>query len=127
MEIRIVGEGELVIRYIDQAGKTLMQERLLVSGLPSMEARHAAPLALRTMNGAAEVAPVLVQRSNPRQRVTFEGQAPAAFTRQRCKAIGCPPKVAAEAARGRAPAPEGAAGPELSADDPGLARLLKRR
>ena len=59
MEIAIAGEGELVIRYIDKDGRTLMQERLTVSGLPSMEARHLAPLALQTVDGSADVAPVL--------------------------------------------------------------------
>ncbi|HKZ05789.1 MAG TPA: hypothetical protein VJU81_10005, partial [Methylomirabilota bacterium] len=103
MEIAIVGEGELVIRYIDKDGQTLMQERLTVSGLPTMEARHLAPLALRTVQGPTDVAPVLVRRSNSRQRVTFDRAAPAAFTRKRCREIGCAPTVAAAAARGEAP------------------------
>lgn len=124
MEIAIAGEGELVIRYIDKDGRTLMQERLTVSGLPSMEARHLAPLALQTVDGSADVAPVLVRRSNPRQRVTFDRAAPAAFTRKRCREIGCAPKLAAAAARGEAPPPPGGPGVAVSADDPGLERLL---
>jgi hypothetical protein len=124
MEIAITGEGELVIRYIDKDGQTLMQERLTVSGLPTMEARHLAPLALQTVHGPVDVAPVLVRRSNPRQRVTFDGAAAAAFTRKRCREIGCAPKITATAARGEAPPPPGGAGPALRADDPGLDRLL---
>ena len=123
MEIAIVGEGELVIRYIDKDGQTLMQERLTVSGLPTMEARHLAPLALRTVQGATDVAPVLVRRTNPRQRVTFDRAAPAAFTRKRCREIGCAPKVAAAAVRGEAPPPV-ATGLALAPDDPGLDRLI---
>jgi hypothetical protein len=32
MEIAIRGEGEVVIRFIDQHGQTLLQERLVISG-----------------------------------------------------------------------------------------------
>jgi hypothetical protein len=124
MEIAITGEGELVIRYIDKDGRTLMQERLVVSGAPTMEARHLAPASLHTVHGPTDVAPVLVGRSNPRQRVTFDRQAPAVYARKRCKAMGCAAKIAAEAARGKAPAPEAGVGPVVSPDDPGLARIV---
>ena len=123
MEIAIVGEGALVIRYIDKDGRTLMQERLVVSGSPTMEARHLAPQALRTVNGPADVAAVLVGRSNPRQRVTFDRQAPAAHTRKRCKEIGCAAKIAAAAARGQAPEPEPRSGPLAAPDDAALLRM----
>ena len=123
MEIAIAGEGELVIRYIDKDGRTLMQERLVVSGSPTMEARHLAPHTLQTTDGAAEVAAVLVRRSNARQRVTFDRQAPAAYARRRCKEIGCPAKIAVEAARGRAPEPEPRIGPSAAPDDAALVRL----
>jgi hypothetical protein len=64
MEIAIAGEGELVIRYIDKDGRTLMQERLVVSGSPTMQALHRAPQALQTADGATDVTAVLVRRSN---------------------------------------------------------------
>jgi hypothetical protein len=124
MEIAIAGEGELVLRYIDKQGRTLMQERLVVSGSPTMEARHLAASALQTADGAVDVAPVLVRRSNARQRVTFDRQAPAAYVRTRCKEIGCAAKIAADAARGQAPAPEAGTGPVVASDDPGMARLV---
>ena len=123
MEIAIAGEGVLVIRYIDKDGRTLMQERLVVSGSPTMEARHLAPHTLETTSGEAHVAAVLVSRSNPRQRVTFDRQAPAAYARRRCREIGCPPKIATEAARGRAPEPEPRIGLSGAPDDVALARL----
>ena len=81
-----------------------------------------AGLALACLVGA--VAPVLVKQSNPAQRVQFDGVTPVRFTRQRCKAIGCSPEVAAQAARGLAPAPERDDGPSLSGDDPAVARLI---
>jgi hypothetical protein len=93
MDVAIAGEGELVIRYIDKDGRTLMQERLVVSGSATMETRHLAPHTLQTTEGPAEVAAVLVRRSNTRQRVTFDGQAPAVYARRRCKEIGCPAKI----------------------------------
>jgi len=113
----------VVIRYIDKDGRTLMQERLVVSGSPTMEARHLAPQALRTVNGVTDVAAALVRRSNPRQRVTFDRQAPAAYARTRCKQIGCPPKIAAAAARGQAPEPEPRTGPLAAPDDAALLRM----
>jgi hypothetical protein len=124
MEIAIAGEGELVIRYIDKQGRTLMQERLVVSGAPAMEARHLAPESLQTAAGGIDVAAVLVRRTNTRQRVTFDGRDPAAHVRARCKAIGCDAKVAAAAARGQAPAPDAGRGPVVAADDPAMARLV---
>jgi hypothetical protein len=123
MEIAIAGEGEVVIRYIDKDGRTLMQERLVVSGSSTMEAWHLAPQALRTVNGVIDVAAVLVRRSNSRQRVMFDRQAPAAYARIRCKQIGCPPKIAAAAARGQAPAPEPRTGPLAAPDDAALLRM----
>jgi hypothetical protein len=123
MDVAIAGEGELVIRYIDKDGRTLMQERLVVSGSATMEARHLAPHTLQTTEGPAEVVAVLVRRSNPRQRVTFDRQAPAVYARKRGKEIGCPGKITVEAARGRAPAPEPRIGLSAAPDDATLARL----
>jgi len=106
MEIAIRGEGELVVRFIDRQGQTLLQERLVVSGPPGVQARRYVSLSIGTVRGRAELAPVLVSRGNPRQRVTFDGLDPARFARGRCKAIGCSAPVTRDAARGVAPAPK---------------------
>jgi hypothetical protein len=125
MKIAIVGEGELVVRFIDRTGQTLLQERLTVSGSATMEALRVVDLSLRTTSGRAAVAPVLIQQSNPAQRVSFDGEPPARFTRRRCRQIGCPARVAAAAARGQAPPPAPGEGPALSSADPALARLMR--
>jgi hypothetical protein len=52
MEIAIAGEGELVIRYIDKDGRTLMQERLVVSGSPTMRRGTWRPTRCKTTDGA---------------------------------------------------------------------------
>jgi hypothetical protein len=124
MEIAIAGEGELVIRFIDKAGQTLMQERLVVSGSPAMEARHLVALSLQTVDGVTAVAPVLVRRSNPKQRVTFDREPPARFAQKRCKEIGCPAQIAAAASRGEAPPPVADIGLMLTDDEAVLDRLI---
>ena len=106
MEIAIRGEGEVVIRFIDRQGQTLLQERLVVSGPPGVQARRYVSLSIGTVRGRAELAPVLASRGTPRQRVTFDGLDPARFARGRCKAIGCSATVTRDAARGVAPAPK---------------------
>jgi hypothetical protein len=125
MEIAIVGEGALVIRFIDQAGQTLMQEQLVVSGSPTMKGRHVVPLSLRTVDGLTDVAPVLVSLSNAEQHVTFDGVAPADFTRKRCKAIGCSHGIEAAASRGEASPPEPGMGPFVGAEEDGLDKLIE--
>jgi hypothetical protein len=125
MEIEIRGEGELVLRFIDKAGQTLMQERLTVSGAPKMTAFRVIELSLRTAAGDAAVAPVLVSQSNPAQRVRFDGDAPTRFSRRRCKEIGCAARVAADASRGVAPPPVGDR-PFLTSDQALLNRLMNR-
>jgi hypothetical protein len=127
MEVTIRGEGEIVIRFIDARGQTLLEERVAVSGSRTVEARRIVPVALETTDGAVSLAPVLVRRSNPRQRVTFDGQAPSAWTRKRCREIKCPPGIVADAARGLAPevAP-GEFGGRLS-EGPDLRRLVARK
>jgi hypothetical protein len=124
MEIAIRGEGELIVRFIDNTGQTLMQERLTVSGSSKTQALRVIELSLRTAVGDAAVAPVLVGQSNPAQRVRFDNETPARFTRRRCKEIGCPARVAAEAARGVAPPPVPGDRPSLSSNEPALARLI---
>jgi hypothetical protein len=105
MEIAIIGEGEVIIRFIDGHGQTLLQERLVVSGPPGVQALRHVALSIGTVHGPAELAPVVASQSNPKQRVTFDGEDPARFARRRCKAIGCSATVVRAAARGVAPAP----------------------
>jgi len=126
VEIAIRGEGALVIRFIDKSGQTLLQERLTVSGSPKIEARRIVELSLETTTGRrALVAPVLVQQSNAKQRVTFDGETPARFARRRCQAIGCEARIARSAAAGEAPLPISAPGPRQASDDRGLDRVIK--
>lgn len=46
------------------------------------------------------VSPVLVFRGD-QQTVTFDGKEPAAYTKHRCKEIGCTQKAAEAVARGK--------------------------
>lgn len=104
MEITIHGEGTIVVRFINKKGQTLLEERLRVSGSPTVQAKRIVPVELETSEGKVLVAPVLVQQSHDGQRVTFDGKAPAAWTRQRCRKIGCLRTVVEDAGRGSAPA-----------------------
>jgi len=104
MEIAIIGEGEVVIRFIDRHGQTLLQERLVVSGPPGVQALRQVPLSIGTVDGPAALAPVITSVGNSRQRVTFDGEDPARFVRRRSKAIGFTAAVMRDAARGKAPA-----------------------
>ena len=105
MEIVAAGEGEVLIRYINAEGETLLQEKLVVSGSPTVEGRRAIDLSIQTKSGPVPVAPVLVTHSNASQRVTFDGALPSRFTQQRCREIGCPPKVIKIAVSGRVAPP----------------------
>ncbi|HET9963065.1 MAG TPA: hypothetical protein VFQ34_12060 [Nitrospiraceae bacterium] len=105
MDIVVTGPGEVLIRYINAAGETLLQEKLVVSGSPTVEGRRAIDLSIQTKSGPVPVAPVLVSHSNASQRVTFDGALPSRFTQQRCRQIGCPPKVAKTAVSGRVAPP----------------------
>jgi hypothetical protein len=125
MQIEIRGEGELVLRFIDKKGVTLMQERLTVSGSPDVTAMRVVDLVLRTAKGEAQVAPVIVSRSNPDQAVRFDGDDPPQFIKRRCKEIGCATKVAADAARGAAPDVVTKGKPSLMNDAAVLAKLIK--
>jgi hypothetical protein len=125
VEIAIRGEGEVVIRFIDRQGRTLLQERLVVSGPPGVQARRYVSLSIGTVRGRAELVPVLASRGNPRQRVTFDGLDPARYARRRGKAIGCGATVTRDAARGIAPAPK-PRGPGLGAvGEPAMADVLR--
>jgi len=125
MEIAIRGEGEVVIRFIDRQGQTLLQERLVVSDPPGVQARRYVSLSIGTVRGRAELAPVLASRGTPRQRVTFDGLDPARFARGRCKAIGCSATVTRDAARGVAPAPKPRGTGGATVGEPTMADVLR--
>ena len=125
MEIAIAGEGAVVIRFIDKSGQTLLEERIAVSGSPTVQALRVVDLSLNTTGGRALLAPVLMQQSNPEQRVTFDREPPSRFTRARCKKIGCSAKVTQSAARGKAPAPVKGQGPAGATGDARLDRVIR--
>ena len=125
MEIAIRGEGEVLIRFIDRQGDTLLQERLVVSGPPDVRALRIVALSIGTVHGPSELAPVLVSRSNARQRVTFAGEDPARFVRRRCKEIGCSATIARDAARGSAPVPTPPDVGVATGGEPTLADVLR--
>ena len=127
MVITIVGEGEVLIRFIDRNGQTLVQEKLVVSGSPTVEARRTIDLAVKTIDGSVPLAPVLIRQSNPKQRVTFDDEPPSRFTQRRCKEIGCPTAITKDAARGRVKAPAQKNGSVRLSDDQALVRLIKER
>jgi hypothetical protein len=127
MEIAIVGEGEVLIRFIDRNGQTLMQEKLVVSGSPTVEGRRVIDLSVKTIDGTVPLAPVLIRQSNPKQRVTFDDEPPSRFTQGRCKEIGCPTAITKDAARGRAAPPAQKNESVRLSDDQALARLIKER
>jgi hypothetical protein len=100
MEIAIKGAGDVTVRFIDRKGRTLVQEKLTVSGSPTVEAKQTISLMVETTDGQVMLAPVLVHQSNPEQQVTFDGQKPSAFTKKRCEEIGCPSNIIEDAERG---------------------------
>ena len=125
MEIAVIGAGEVVIRFIDRHGRTLLQERLVVSGPPGVQALRQVPLSIGTVDGPAEIAPVITSVSNSRQRVTFDGEDPARFVRRRSKAIGCTVAVMRDAARGKAPAPVPQAAGAATISEPAMGPVLR--
>jgi hypothetical protein len=99
MDILIKGPGEVTVCLVDRAGKTMLRETLRVFGSPTVSARRPIELELTTGKGKLPVSPVLVVRGD-QQAVTFDGKEPGAFTRHRCKEIGCTDQEAEAAARG---------------------------
>ena len=99
MDILIKGLGEVTVCLVDRAGRTMLRETLRVFGSQTVSARRPIELELTTSNGKMPVSPVLVFRGE-QQTVTFDGKEPAAFTRHRCKEIGCTDKEAEAVARG---------------------------
>lgn len=100
MEIRIKGEGEIIVRFVDRVGTTLIERKYATSGSETIQARATIPLTVETANGPTPVVPVLSYQSSPGQQVTFDGQEPASFSRKRSHDIGCTPSVAADIERG---------------------------
>ena len=56
--------GTIVVRFINKKGQTLLEERLRVSGSPTVQAKRSVPVELETSEGKVLVAPVLVQQSH---------------------------------------------------------------
>lgn len=100
MDIIAKGPGEVMVCFVDQRGKALVQERLRISGSDNVAARRPVNLFVDTSNGRIPVSPVLTSHGR-KQRVTFDGRAPADFTAARCREIGCGETVIQEAARGK--------------------------
>jgi hypothetical protein len=105
LEITIVGESEVVIRYVERNGQTLLQERLVVSGPPGVMALRHVPLSIGTVRGPVALAPVIMSTSAG-QSLAFNGGDAVRFVRRRCQVIRCRARVARDAARGVAPAPD---------------------
>ncbi len=100
MDIMIKGPGEVVLCLIDSKGRTLMQERLRCSGSATIGARRPIDLVAETRSGRVHLAPVLMSRGE-KQSVTFDSEAPEAFTRKRCIEIGCSSEILDEAVAGK--------------------------
>ena len=100
MEIIINGPGEVLVCFIDAQGKTLLQERLRISGSDGVFARRPVNLSVETRKGHVELSPVLKSHGGT-QRVTFDGHAPDKFTMVRCKEIGCSEVVMRTVSDGR--------------------------
>lgn len=99
MDILIKGPGEITVCLVDHTGTVMLRETLRVSGSDTVGARRPIELELTTDKGAVRVSPVLVSHGG-KQTVTFDGKAPALFTHERCKEIGCTDKHAEAVARG---------------------------
>lgn len=119
MEVTIVGEGELRIRLVDSKGRTMMDQKMVASGSPTVQAKALLPLELETADGQVPVAPVLAYQSNSRQAIRFDGQQPRRFTLTRCRLIGCSPRLSQRIAKGyaKALAPAELELPKLSKKD----------
>ena len=99
--------------------------QLVVSGPRGVQALRSVSLSIGTVGGPAELAPVVSSRSNPRQRVLFDGEDPARFAGRRCKAIGCSATVARNAVRGVEPAPTPRGTGVPAAGEPEMADVLR--
>jgi hypothetical protein len=124
MEIAISGEGEVIIRFIDRDGATLLQERVTIAGPEGVRAVRNVSLSIGTVGGRAQVVPVLIAHGHE-QRVTFDGEPAAQFVRRRCREIGCTARVTRDAARGLAPALLEVEAGVVSSTEPSMTELLR--
>jgi hypothetical protein len=99
MEIVIQGEGEVVIRLIDQAGHALGERKIRLSGSERIQGKTELPIFLETGMTQTSVAPVVV-RHEDNQKVLFDGEEARVFTKKRCQEIGCSPTVIEDVLRG---------------------------
>ena len=106
IDIVIKGAGEVTIGVVDPKGRLLLRKRIIVSGDPGIEARSRLPLTVETRNGAATVVPVLIQRKDARQQITFAGREARDFTAQRCREIKVSTAMIEKASRAAAAALE---------------------
>ena len=125
MDIAIAGPGELVIRFIDQKGSTLIQEKLVVSGSPNVQARRMIVLYADTTRGRVPVSPVLVRQSNAQQRVTFDNEEPSYFTARRCREIGCTTDVVNEIEHACAAPPVQGVNELVMSDDQAIYKVIQ--
>lgn len=100
MEIIIKGEGEVVIRFVDRRGRTLMEKKFVTSGSSTIQAKMNVSLFVETTSGQVSLVPVLVRQSNLKQKVTFDGEKPSSFTKKRSQDIGCTSSVAEDIEQG---------------------------
>lgn len=125
MEIVIGGPGEVVIRFIDHRGQTLIQEKLVVSGSATVQARRGIALHADTTSGRVLLSPVLVRQSNPQQRVMFDNEQPSRFTARRCQEIGCTVDVVTEVERACAAPPVQGDTTMVMSDDQAIYKVIQ--
>ena len=119
VEITVKGPGDFSVGLIDAKGRLLFRKRLVISGDPAIEARSRLPLTVQTRNGALAVVPVLIDRRNGEQQITFAGRPPSEFTAQRCRELKLAPAIVEKTARAAAAA-------VLRADEVGLSMRVPR-
>ena len=93
MEIVIKGEGEIIIRFVNYEGKTLIERKIVTSGSETIQAKTNISLMAKTISGQVSLIPVLVYQSNLKQEITFEGENPSKFCEKRCYEMNCAPSV----------------------------------
>jgi hypothetical protein len=125
MDITTSGPGEVVVRFIDRAGRTLLEEKLVISGSASVTGIRTIELSVQVADERVPLAPVLVRQVNTEQRVTFDGDEPATFTRTRCEEIGCAAEIVKAAESGNAAPIERGIGSMRSSDGGLLNRALR--
>ncbi|ADE14546.1 hypothetical protein Nhal_1395 [Nitrosococcus halophilus Nc 4] len=99
MEVRIQGEGEVVIRLIDRWGHALGERKIRLSGSKTIQGKTELPLWLETREGQIPIVPVMV-RAEKNQKIQFDGEDTKTFTKKRCQDIGCSSTFIDDALRG---------------------------